>query len=364
MSMQPTFCPRLEELEPRELPAGIQAYVAQGNLYVLGTNNNDFIQVTQTNQQLSVLGTQIAVNGAHVASVNASTIAQVIVYGYNGGDFIDLTTVKNNATIYAGDGDDYVRCGAANQTVDSGGGFDQVFHPYNPTAPIVNGATANDIIQGQNPLCQTDASLADLAQQGYNFGNDIKYLGNNVYQVNLHGLPAQKVFFDGWTNNNDPVEASNGEFWTVLMQRARLQALGINPTQQYTQAQWDALNTKTNGQLYSVASALYDFTGNTAYYSPIAYAGTPQALQTLLAQGDAVIAQSPASGSNAIGIVVNHAYAVTAVLYQNGVWSVRLYNPWGMNLVNGTSTSDGFLTLTWQQFTNAANFVGFFVAKV
>jgi len=375
MSVQPTFRPSFEALEARELPAGIQAYVTQGNLYVLGTNGNDFVQVTQTNQQLSVLGTQITVNGARVNGVNAAGISQVIVYGYDGSDFSDLTTVKINATIYGGDGNDYIRCGAGNETVNTGTGFDQVFHPFNPTTPIINSATASDIRQGQNPLCQTDAALADLAQQGYNFGNDIKYLGNSVYQVNLHGLPAQKVTFTGWTNNNDPVEPSSGEFWTVLMQRARLQALGIDPTQQYTQVQWDALNAKTNGRLYSVSEALNDFTGNTAYYTPIAYAGTPQGLQTILAQGNAVVAQSPASGpyTSADGIIVNHAYAVTAVYYQNGMWKVRLYNPWGMDTATGAtidsldasdpSANDGFITLSWQQFTNPANYMGFFVAK-
>ena len=108
------------------------------------------------------------------------------------------------------------------------------------------------------------------------------------------------------------------------------------------------------GMLYGVRATARNGTG---------YAGTPQGLQTVLAQGDAVIAQSPPNGASTIGIVANHAYAVTAVFYQNGTWNVRLYNPWGMNLENGIATGDGFITLTWQQFTNSANFLGFFVAK-
>ncbi len=375
MRVQPTFRPWLESLEQRVVPSGSQAYVSQGNLYVLGSNGSDFIQVAQTGQQLSVLGTQITLNGAHVNSVAASSISQVIVYGYDGNDFIDLTTVKNNATIYEGNGSDYIRCGTGNETVNVGTGFDQIFRPYNPATPIINGAAASDIRQGQNPLCQTDSALADLAQEGYNFAKDIQFLGNSTYLVSLHGLPAQKVVFNGWTNNNDPVEPNSGEFWTVLMQRARLQALGIDPTKQYTQSQWDAMNAKTNGQLYSAASALYDFTGNSAYYSTIAYAGTPQSLQTLLTQGYAVIAQSPtgSSAANSLGIILNHAYAVTSVYYQNGTWKVRLYNPWGIDGLNGITidsqdtssapANDGFITLTWQQFTSTANFVGFFVAK-
>jgi hypothetical protein len=374
MRVQPTFRPCLETLEQRVVPSGTQAYVAQGNLYVLGSNGSDYIQVAQTNQQLSVLGTQITLNGARVNSVSASSISQVIVYGYDGNDFIDLTTVKNNATIYEGNGSDYIHCGTGNDTVNVGTGFDQIFRPYNPATPIINGATASDIRQGQNPLCQTDAALADLAQEGYNFAKDIQYLGNSTYLVTLHGLPAQKVVFNGWTNNNDPVEPNNGEFWTVLMQRARLQALGIDPTKQYTQAQWDSMNAKSNGQLYSAASAIYAFTGNTAPFTSMAFAGTPQALQTTLAQGNVVIAQSPTgnSAASSIGIILNHAYAVTSVYYQNGTWKVRLYNPWGMDGLGGTidaldtsnpPANDGFITLSWQQFTNSANFMGFFVAK-
>ena len=351
MRMQPTFRPCLEPLEQRDVPSGTQAYVVQGNLYVLGSNGSDYIQVAQTNQHLSVLGTQITLNGTHVNSVNASSISQVIVYGYDGNDFIDLTTVKNNATIYEGNGSDYIRCGTGNDTVNVGTGFDEIFRPYNPAKPIINGAAASDIRQGQNPLCQTDAALADLAQEGFNFATDIQYLGNSTYQVSLHGLPAQKVVFNGWTNNNDPVEPNNGEFWTVLMQRARLQALGIDPTKQYTQAQWDAMNAKSNGQLYSAAAALHDFTGNSAYYTAIASVGTPQSLQILLSQSNAVIAQSPTGNSAAtsIGIILNHAYAVTSVYYQNGTWKVRLYNPWGIDGLSGTIDCAGHIKCARQR---------------
>ena len=99
-------------------------------------------------------------------------------------------------------------------------------------------------------------------------------------------------------------------------------------------------------------------------------------MQTSLAQGSAaVIAQSTSSGPyvSADGIIVNHAYAVTAVYNDNGTWKVRLYNPWGMDRENGATmdaldssrpaANDGFITITWQQFTNSNNFVGFFIAK-
>ena len=209
MRMQRSFGPCLETLESRELPAGLQAYVSQANLCIVGTNNSDFILVTEANNQFSVLGTQIALNNGHANTVSASSISQILIYGYNGNDFIDLAGVKTNATIYEGNGNDYITCGSGNDVISAGSGFNEIFRPYNASQPTGGTASASQIDQGQNPLCQTDAALADLAQAGYSFANNIKYLGGDMYQVTLHGLPTQQVFFDGWTNNNDPVEPSS-----------------------------------------------------------------------------------------------------------------------------------------------------------
>jgi hypothetical protein len=374
MSMQPTYRPVVEPLESRELlTTGIQAYVTGGNLYVLGTPGNDFINIAETNNQISVAGAQITVGGRPVAGVDAASISKVIVYGNGGDDFINLGTVKNDATIYAGSGSDTIRCGPGNETVNSGGGFDRVFHPFNANQPVVNGTSVADIRQGQNPLCQTDAALAEAVKEGHDFSGDIHYLGNHLYNVKLHGnVPSQKVYFDGWTNNNDPVVA-NGEFWTVLLQRARLQSLGIDPSVQHTMTDWNAFNQNDHGRLYSIAEALYFFTGSASAFYSVGNAN-PQTLQADLAQGDFVIALSFSAGGSISrdGIVGNHAYAVLAVYNEAGVWKVRLYNPWGMDRDNGATldaldkshpaANDGVITLTWQQFTSTSNFKGFFVA--
>jgi hypothetical protein len=372
MSVQPTYRPLLELLEQRELLSGTQAYVSQNNLYVLGTSNSDFINIAQTNNQISVTGAQINLGYARVNSVNASSIAKVFVYSYEGNDFINLGTLKNDATIYGGAGNDIVRCGLGNDTVVAEGGFDTIFRPYDPNTPIVNGATVTDIHQGQAPVCQTAAALAEAALQGHNFANDIRYLGNHLYEVKLYGnLPTQRVSFDGWTTSNDPVTAG-GEFWTVLMQRARLQALGLDPTRDYTSAEWNTWNQKTGGRLFSTGEALYDYTGSVPIYNAIG-AANPQTLQSALTRGDYVLAQSHTDGgTSADGVIANHTYAVMAVFNDAGVWKVRLYNPWGTDRENGSTmdaldksrpaANDGIITLSWQQFTSTANFKGFFVA--
>ena len=222
MSVQPSYRPFVEPLENRELlTTGIQAYVSGLTLYVMGTAGNDIINVTESNNQIAVPGSGIAVNGKNVNSVNASAVSQVIVYGNGGNNSVDLSTLKTAATIYCGSGANTVVCGTDSDTVNSGGGSDLVYRPFVPTEPISNGTAITDIHQGQNPLCQTDAALAEAVNDGFNFNSVIHYQGNDIYDVTLGGkTPMQKVFFNGWTNDNDPV-MEKGVFWTVLMQRAR-----------------------------------------------------------------------------------------------------------------------------------------------
>ncbi len=403
MRRQPTYRPLVEPLESRELPAaGITAYVLNNNLVVEGTASNDYLSVSQTDGKLSVYGTQISVGNAKAASVDAATIAKVVINGYAGNDTIIASTLTKdvianggagNDSIYGGAGNDLLDGGAGDDllyggagndriiagvavsehdTIVGGSGFNSYWRPFRAGVPVVNGESATDIRQGDAPVCQTDAAMAEAVQQGHRFANDIKYQGNNIYDVKVYGTATpQKVKFDGWTNSSDPVVAS-GEFWTVLMQRARLQSLGIDPTVLHTRAEWNTLDQNTHGRLYSIGEALYAFTGSISTYKVIG-AANPQTLQAALGGGDYVVAQSrTASGATADGIMGNHAYAVLAVYNDAGVWKVRLYNPWGMDRDNGgaidaldkskPAANDGVITLSWTQFANASNFKGYFVA--
>jgi len=404
MSLQPTIRPSLEPLETRELPAaGILAYMQGSYLVVNGTAGADYLSVTQSAGRLSVYGTQITVGAAKVSSIDASKIAHVIIQGYAGDDTIigstltkDLMAIggAGNDAIYGGAGNDYLDGGAGNDLIYGGAGNDRLLagvlpsendsllggtgvnwfhHPYAASTPVVNGAAAGDVRQGEAPVCQTVAALAAAAHQRYDFSKNIRYLGYNVYEVKLFGnLTTQKVRFDGWTSDPDP-RMTGGEFWQVLMQRARLQALGIDPTREYTRAEWDAWNTRTAGRLYSIGDAILNFTGSAASYKAI---GTANALtmQAALAHGDYLVAQSAGSSGtiSSAGIIGNHAYAVTSVYNDAGVWKVRLYNPWGMDRTDRVmldvldrtrpAADDGFITLSWAQFISTSNFKAYYHA--
>jgi hypothetical protein len=398
MPPAPTYRPALEQLEARELPAtGITAIIQSGQLVVQGTSSNDYISVSQVNGQLSVYGAQIRNGSSMSSSVSTTGITRVVINGGDGNDTIITTSVTidetiidgpGNNTIYGGSGNDLINggtgrstivggagndylIGGANASVFGGGGYNWYNRPIDPNSLFINGASATDIHQGQAPLCSTDAALAEAAQQGHNFAGDIRYLGNNTYSVKLYGgLAPQVVYFGGWTNDQDPV-CANGEFWPILMQRARLQALGIDPLAQHSQADWDAWNQRLGGRLYSVSDALYSFTGSYAPMSDIKSANALQ-LQSALAGGAFVLALSPNSGSiSSDGIIRNHTYAVLRVYQDAGTWKVRLYNPWGTDEGNVTTldkldsapaANDGIITLSWAQFTNSDNFQGYFVA--
>jgi hypothetical protein len=395
----PTFRPAQESLEHRVVPAAT-ATLYGNYLYVQGTNSNDYLQVVQSNNRLSVYGAKINSNGSQLDSVSTSAVLKVAFYGYGGNDTINASGLTEDVYASGGDGNDIIYGGngsdslygdngidslygqggndylnggnvpGVRDTLVGGNGFDWYYRPINASYPVVDGLKVSDIIQGHNPSCQSVAALAEGVKQGFNFANNIRYLGSSKYQVQLKGgLAAQTVSFNGTTNDNDPTPnaTSPAEFWTIVMQRARLQAYGIDSNMEYSTSQWDGFNALRGYKLYSLSQAISDFTGTAISINTMG-SFTPQSLQASLGQGNLFLANSynQSGYRSADGIVGNHAYAVMAVYYEAGVWKVRLYNPWGMDSDNSSTidklqlgkaaANDGFITLTWSQFTNTANF--------
>jgi hypothetical protein len=399
------YRPTLELLEKRDLPT--TAVLSGTYLYVTSTTKHDFITVSQYAGKLSVANTLISVGTTKVTSVSTSKVTKVVVYAYGGSDVVNLrhsaaTMVTKDSYIYADggynqvyggsgnnyiiadakghntlngySGNDYLAAGSSTDVLNGGGGFDWFYRPFNPSYPFVNGAHVSDVKQGFSPSCQTDAALAEAVQQGFNFSNDIRYLGRNTYSVGLYGGSVhENVSFNGWYNSQEPVPTTSGEFWAVLMYRARLEQLGIDPAVSRTEAQWDALNRSTGGSLYSVADAIYAFTGRPAHFMTM-NAMTPQALQASLSRGELAVASSVSGyGTTADGIIRDHAYAVMSVYYQSGMWKVQLYNPWGFDSTNGRTIEAlsgsppkniGFITISWAQFIHNVNFQGITLAHV
>jgi Ca2+-binding RTX toxin-like protein len=394
------YRPTLEILERRDLPS-TTAVLSGGALYVTSTTPHEFLTISQSGGRISVSHTPISIGNHRYSSVSASAVNSVVVYTYGGGDVINLrpsaaTALDKPAFVSAGGGynqvfgglgpdylvggtgghntltggpqTDHLAAGSATDVLNSGGGFDYFYRPINPAAPFIGGEHVSDVRQGFSPSCQADAALAEAVQQGVNFAHDIRYLGHSTYSVSLYGGAIhENVVFDGWYTSDDPVPAVSGEFWTILMYRARLEYFGINPTWNYTDAQWDTLNAQSHYRLFSNPDALWAYTGRPASFAPINYI-TPEGLRGALAWGTFVTASTPNGGGvSADGIIRDHAYAVMQVYYQYGMWKVQLYNPWGFDsvggrtiesLAGGTPTNRGFITISWSQFVNPANFQG------
>ena len=402
------FRPTLELLEHRSLMASnLQATLSGGYLYVFGGSADDYINLSQSSNRLSVSNTLISVGSSKVTSVDATSVKKLVIYGQGGNDVLNVSpSITKDAYLYGGSGNDKLFSGGGNDYLDGGsggdqlsggagndyliggtyrgeadslnggGGFDWHYRPVDPGRPVVDGLKVTDVKQGHAPVCQTVGSLAEAVKQGYDFTRAIKVLGGFSYQVELKGgYASQVVSFNGWFNDNDAVPGANGEYWALLMQRARLQALGVNPYLNYTRAQWNALDVKSGGKLYSINEALTAFTGRATTFSPITN-GTPQALRDSLARGDMIVGSSavgPSGGFSSAGVAYNHAYAVMAVYYEAGTWKVRLYNPWAMDRgggmtvdslrLNTTAANDGYITLSWAQFASTSSFRGYVTAR-
>lgn len=280
----------------------------------------------------------------------------------NGGDGNDrLFGGAGNDSLFGAAGNDYLSGGSGADYFSGGTGFDTFKDEFTLGSPVYSGATASDVIQQQSYACQTLAALAAHAGTGANIAGQIVYRGSNQYDVKLFRNGAwqwQRVYFDGtWTDTDAaPSRGADNrnlpEFWVLLFQRARMQLFGLNWRGELTRAQWDAANANNGHRLYDPADALKTFTGRTP---TVNYVGSvsPQTLQSALSARKAIVVTTLGSVDTSTGIIPWHAYAVTRVFYEGGVWKLRLYNPWHMDNA-GTpkdGSNDGYVTISWSTFT-------------
>lgn len=296
-----------------------------------------------------------------------------VIYGDDGND--RMWGGDGNDLLYGGAGDDDLYGDAGNDSLDGGfgldittggAGFDSYRDDFNLSQPFLSGAAPADVIQQLAPTCATLAPLAEMAKQGFNLAAQVTVLGNGLYDIRLRKpgfFYNERVAFNGTWTDNDPAPARNSagrnlpEFWTILFQRARLQLHGVNYAKEMTAAQWDAANVNSSFRLFDSGEGLYDFTGRFPEYV-FASQANPQTLANQLAAGKLIVLNTPGDGANstlhsASGIVAWHSYAVLKVYQVDGLWKLDLYNPWGRD-GNGTprdGKNDGFLTISWQEFT-------------
>jgi hypothetical protein len=399
-----------EALEVRMLPAAtVTASLSRGVLTIEGTPNNDVIVVHQSSGAVRIDNCNINVNGTPYSSISSSSVTSIQINGLQGDDYLSVggstgyDAVAIPTTIWGGYGNDILIGGNAGDTLwgnagsdrlfgqggndflgggtagqsgatvaerdqfSGGDGFDKFSDGFDFNQWIYAGLDITDIRQNQSPTCSTLSTLAAAVRVGISFGAPkISYLGNYVYNVKVYeGARAvyEKVTFDGTWSDNDPTPAvdSNGynlpEFWTILMQRARMEHFyGVNWSTNMTQADWDRASSRGGGTLYDPATAIKQMHGWAASnFSTTAVSA--QRLANTLAANKMVVAATPPGNRNA-ALVNNHAYTVVNCYMSSGVWYVRVYNPWGFD---GGSTvdgaNDGYRTMTFSTFQSSFSFM-------
>jgi hypothetical protein len=288
------------------------------------------------------------------------------LYGYGGRDFLwgddgrdvlhgqggDDTVYGNNHDdqLYGGSGRDFLSGGAGLDVLDGGADFDSYNDDFDFTQPFYLGQAVTDVIQQDALTCQTLAAMASATAAGHYFVNQITYLGNHNYQVRVfpNGVATNvTVRFDGNWSDNDPAPARDSlgrtlpEFWTILLQRTRLQLYGLNWQTEQTPAQWNTvLNT---GNFRMSWDAMQTLTGLGVTQSLSIPA--PATLQNQIANGRMVQVATPPTLPAGAPVRANHVFTVTTVWQDaGGAWWVYVYDPYGF-----------YQLLSWGQFT--ANFV-------
>jgi RTX calcium-binding nonapeptide repeat (4 copies) len=394
MTATPTHAIRrtLEGLEDRALmAAALTATLSGGLLRVEGTDRADRIIVREQNGRIWVDNAKITYNGLRYGWAYAGAVTRVEVRALGGDDRIYLNAPgqavtkatlidggsgndlaaggRGNNYLFGGAGDDSLYGSSGVDLFDGGAGFDRYWDAFDLARPVFNGCDVRDIRQGDMLTCQTLGVLAAMVRNGVDYGRMITYRGGTAFDVSLRGgTVTERVDFNGTWNDNDPQPAGGApEFWTILLQRARLQFWDIpyDHAMSDSEQQWyfDRATEPYGGSRLAfdtLGLSAYDFIG---HWPPRGFelTGSFDETQAARLQSDLRDRWSMTLSSyahpggdtsvNAYGVVYHHVYALGDVYQDAGGWKFRVYDPYGRDSF-GTrdGADDGYLTLTLEQF--------------
>ncbi len=251
-----------------------------------------------------------------------------------------------NDRLWGDEENDWLEAGSWLEFADGGTGQDWNAHTW-----AINGATVTDIRQGFTKTCAFLSSLA-ACSRFQDLAANISYEGDFTYAVWLYddemgGWFQERVHFDGSMRialgeQFDPISVAEGEFWTIVYQRAYLQHYeGINDSNWILTALFDGESGRR---------PIRTITGiDAAYFDPDTI--TPEDLQAKAAIGPVTVGD---------GI---HVYMVYELFQdENGNWFVTLFNPWGYDETHVDALiaerepdsfinhNEGFINVKWAVF--------------
>lgn len=223
-----------------------------------------------------------------------------------------------------------------------------------------NEARIGDIDQNQLGDCFFLAGLgATFRRQSNDAGNTsssvIKSMitdnGDDTYTIRFYSRTsfnpgeAQYVTVDRQIATSIAAKTNNGVLWVALVEKAYAQW-------QEWRRSFPGYNIIGNGG--TIFSALQEITGRAATNYSITTVNF-STLETALANGKAITAAR--TGSSSQYIVGNHAYSVTnTYINSSGQQRVVVRNPWGVDGKTISGTNDGFIDLSFAEFTQSFNY--------
>src|SRR5262245_7882386 len=312
---------------------GVQYTTEGGNDVVIGTVESDVITGSAGNDTLY---------GGPGSDLLYGQAGADTLYGQDGND--ELFGQAGWDSLYGQGGDDWLQAGSAGQTAVGGDGTEFNAHKW-----ALNGATYGDVNQTGVGSCVFLSALSGAAWQGADLAGRITYLGGYQYQVKLYNADTEAawyepVTFDGTIQMDgdkrlDPDWDEEGEFWTILYQRAYLQMT-------------DAIGASYTDPDY----AMYAVTGRSVEtHNPGIPFVQPAAVAAALAAGLVVTA----GNADQTDVVFDyHSYTVLGVYQESGTWYIKLRNPWGYDggSVTWGDPNDGILVMTWDDFVGYNDF--------
>jgi hypothetical protein len=170
------------------------AGVNGGILYVVGTSDNDQVQVSKSGSQLKVATDFFSVGSERFYA--AAGIARIVVLTFGGSDQIQITgDINLPATVEAGAGHDQIQSGSGDDTLLGGDGNDQI--QAGGGLNFVDGGAGNDNLSGGsggNIIVGGDGS--DNIQGGS--GRDLLIGGRGA--DNIQGNSSDDILIGGWTS--------------------------------------------------------------------------------------------------------------------------------------------------------------------
>ncbi|MCY2932015.1 MAG: C2 family cysteine protease [Planctomycetota bacterium] len=351
-------------------------------LVVLGTDGADAITVSKASG-----ATVVYVNGV-AAWTTSQVFSSVAIYGFGGDD--TLVSISGAAeTLYGGSGLDGFWVDSRDTVADSDSAesalksvhvVSQFFSSASVAQPsmelagqhladpatsyayanfsgrqvFTDGPEYNDIRQGGVGDCYYLAVLASLAKTDPGVIRQmVTALGDGTYAVRFFsGGQATYVRVDG----DLPVYSGSslayanlspdGELWVALVEKAYAEfRTGAN-----------SYASISGGWMTPVYTQITGVSASDTYSSGQTDSALASQISQALAAGHAVTAGCLSAGSTTI--VGGHAYMVYSVQTLNGVQTVTVYNPWGVDGKGSDgNSSDGLVTLSVSDFRSVFSVV-------